>query len=146
MAKVDANWISVRRSIEEDKDASGFRRRMLAGPGHDPCILGDIRDTDGRRFLQFALVFSLIKEAAMEHWHIQWPRSVKDYVGAIRALGAGSFLEFHADWVKTSGVGDKSASAREHRFLLDLLRLLVQFDQLDPTCLASAELLVRPVL
>ena len=89
MAKVYGVWISVRRSTEEDNTPAGFRRRMLSGPGRDPGILADTCDSDGRRFIQFALVFSLLKETAMEHWPIQGPRSVKDYFGAIRALASG---------------------------------------------------------
>ena len=81
MAKVDDVWISVRRSTEEEKDAAGFRRRLLSGPGRDPRILADTCDSDGRRFIEFGLVFSLLKESAMVHWPIQGPRSVKDYLG-----------------------------------------------------------------
>ena len=146
LAQVDDKWLCACKALESDVDADGFRRRLRAGPGRDVRVLADERESDGRPYLQFALILSLVKELGFAHWPIQGPRSVKDYIVAIRALGAGGFLEFHADWVKTSGVGEKSAAAREHRFLLDLLRLMVQFDQLDPTCLSSAELLVRRVV
>ena len=146
LAKVDENWVSAAKSVDTDGDAEGFKRRLRNGRGRDPRTLADSRESDGRPYLQFALVLGLVKELVMQHWPIQGPRSVKDYIVAIRALGAGGFLEFHADWIKTSGVGEKSAAAREHRFLLDLLRLMVQYDQLDATCLASGELLVRRVV
>jgi len=146
MVLVDEVWLHAKKAHDTDTDADAFRRRLRAGPARDHRVLADYRENDGRPYLQFALILSLVKELVFPHWPIQGPRSVKDYILAIRALGAGGFLEFHADWVKTSGVGEKSAAAREHKFLLDLLRLMVQFDQLDPTCLASAELLVRRVV
>ena len=49
-------------------------------------------------------------------------------------------------FVRQSGIGEKSAVAREHRLISKALRLMHQFDQVDPTNLASAELLVRRLL
>ena len=143
LVEIDGEWTTAGQEEDQDKGEEGFRRRLTTGPGRDPRILSDHRDADGRRFLAFALVLSLVREAVYDFWPIQGPRAVKEYLNSIRQLGAGGFLEYHADWVKTSGVGEKSAAAREHRFLLDLLRLLVQWDQLDPTSLASSELIVR---
>ena len=143
MALVDDVWLNAGREVDSEKSIDWFRRRLLSRPERDPQILSNQCDTDGRRFLQFALVLSVVKEFAFTHWPIQRPRSIKDYITAIRAIGAGGFLEFHSDWIKSSNVDKKSAAAWEHRFLLDLLQLLVQFDQLDPTSLASGELVVR---
>ena len=143
LVEIDSELTTAQVESPEDGRQDGFRRRLTTGHGRDVRLLGDERDSDGRRFLSFAAILSLVKEASFEFWPIQGPRSVRDYINAIRQLGAGGFLEFHADWVKTSGVGEKSGSAREHRFLLDLLRLMVQWDQLDATSLASAELVVR---
>ena len=50
---------------------------------------------------------------------------------------------YHSDWVRNSGVGDRSAVCREHRLLLELLRVMLEVDQLDVSSLVSAELVVR---
>jgi hypothetical protein len=119
------HWRGLLRSLaQSDGGDAGFRRRPTTGEGRDSRILCDQRDGDGRPFLLFSLVLSLVREAAYEFWPIQGPRAAKEYLSAIRQLAAGGFLEFHADWVKASGVGEKSSAAREHKFLLDLLRLL----------------------
>ena len=54
-------------------------------------------------------------------------------------------LEYHHDWVRNSNVPEKSAVCREHKFLLEVLRMLIEYDQIDPTCLGGVELLVRRI-
>ena len=54
-------------------------------------------------------------------------------------------LEYHHDWVRNSAVAEKSALCREHKFLLEVLRMLIEYDQIDPTCLGGVELLVRRI-
>ena len=41
------------------------------------------------------------------------------------------------------GLSDKAAHTREHRLILEVLRLLLQYDHLDGSSLASGELLLR---
>ena len=50
---------------------------------------------------------------------------------------------YHSDWVRSSGVGDRSSVCREHRLLLEFLRVMLEVDQLDVSSLVSAELVVR---
>ena len=62
---------------------------------------------------------------------------------ALRSAGYAGLLEYHHDWVRNSSVAEKSAVCREHKLLLEILRMLTEHDQVDPSGLAGTELLVR---
>ena len=85
----------------------------------------------------------LLLETAWAHWPISGPRSVREFMLAVRAAGHTSLLEYHNEWVRSSGANEKASFSREHRFLLEVLRLLLQYDQIDGSSLASCELLLR---
>jgi hypothetical protein len=145
LVSVDGVWTTAAREGAELPGLIGFRRSFHNGKGRDPRLLADERDKDGRRFLSLLTALSLIQEYAWPHWPIDGPRAAKEFLNAIRGGGIISFLDYHTEWVKACGVGEKSGIAREHRFLLEFLRLLVQWDQLDITSLAGAELVVRRI-
>ena len=66
-------------------------------------------------------------------------------VSSIRAAGL-EILYFHGAWVTRSGVSPTSAVCIEHRALLQILGLLVSFDQLDVMNVAGVEMLSRRIL
>ena len=49
-------------------------------------------------------------------------------------------------WCRKSGISEKSAAAREHRYLSVVLRLLLSFDQVDASNSAAAEFVSRRLL
>ena len=107
--------------------------------------MSDVRDSDGRRFLPVLDIVKLLREAPFKHWPIDGLRIAREFMLAVRASGIEGSISYHSEWLKKSAVGEKSNAGREHRFLLEVLRLLCQWDQLDPSSLASAEITVRRV-
>jgi hypothetical protein len=73
------------------------------------------------------------------------PRVVREFFVALRSSGFSGLSDYHHEWVRNSGIGEKSAICREHKFLLELLRHMFEIDQLDVSSLASAELVVRRI-
>ena len=68
--------------------------------------------------------------------------ATKEYIKSVLE-GPGNLTSYHTEWIRRSGVSDLQAVAHTHKNLTEALRLMVTYDQLDISCLASAELLVR---
>ena len=66
----------------------------------------------------------------------------KEYLLKIQE-GPGNLTSYHAEWIRRSGLSQSQAVAHGHRNLTEALRLMISYDQLDVSCLASAELLTR---
>ena len=142
LVRLENTWASAAKAVVAES-VDDFKRRYHSGPGRDARILGDHRDAEGRRFLALTGVMSLLAETPWPHWPISGPRSVKDFLLALRSAGHTALIDYHNAWVKTSGTGDKAAHTREHGFVLEVLRLLLQYDQLECSSVAGAELLMR---
>ena len=142
LVRIDGKWTSAARAAD-GQTVDDFKRGYHSGPGRDGRIMGDQRDPDGRKFLSLAAVMPLLLETSWPHWPIAGPRSVKEFLLAVRAAGHTALLDYHNEWVKSSGVNDKAAFVREHRLILEVLRLLLQFDQVECSSLAGCELLLR---
>ena len=80
-----------------------------------------------------------------EDWPHDGPRAVVEIIMSILRLGLTLFT-YHDHWVRMSGVHAESAVSWEHRMLLMILGFLVNYDRVDPTNLAAAELLGRRVV
>lgn len=83
-----------------------------------------------------------MKEPEIEDFPITGVRATREFLESI-AGGAHTLLTYHSDWLRNSGVGRKSSSAHVHRAIMEAFRLMITFDQVDPTSLASAEHLAR---
>ena len=140
---LDAVWTTAAKEATLATTKDEFERKYRNGPGRDRRLLGDERDPDGRRFLSLFALIPLLCEHVIPHWPIAGPRSVREFLLAIRAAGHTALLDYHNEWVKSSGVNERAAYTREHRFILDVLRLLLQFDQIDGSSVAGCELLLR---
>ena len=143
LVRIDASWTTAKKERPETEGKDRFSRGFHSGPGRDRRIMADERDPDGRRFLGLAAILPLLLEVQWPQWPIAGPRSVREFLLAVRAAGHTALLEYHNEWVRTSGASEKAAFTREHRFILEVVRLMLQFDQLDGSSLASCELLLR---
>ena len=92
-----------------------------------------------------AEAIALLQVIIIAYWPIVGPRTVKEFLLALRSFGYSGLVEYHHDWVRNSGVSEKSAVCREHRFLLEVLKALLEVDQLDVSSLAGTELLLRRI-
>ena len=145
LVRIDGKWTHARREAPPVSGREAFIRAYHSGPGRDKRLMGDVRDPDGRRFMPLATIMPLLLEHVWPAWPISGPRSVREFLVAVRAAGHTALSEYHNEWIRTSGVSDKAAFAREHKFLLDLLRVFLQYDQVDASSLAGCELLLRRI-
>lgn len=108
----------------------------------DERLLGDFKDEIGKRNLELVKAVPLMKEPVIADFPISGTRAAREFLESI-AGGAHTLLTYHGEWLRNSGVGKKSSAAHVHRGLMEALRLLISFDQLDPSALAVAEHLCR---
>ena len=73
------------------------------------------------------------------------PRSLKDYLKNVAATSKTLVAHSQA-WISKSGINEKSALGREHKFLLDILQDALEFDQLNGSNLASLEGIARRLI
>ena len=70
------------------------------------------------------------------------PAVVTEFFDSLRASG-NTLVQYDLGWRGRSGVPEKGVVARFHTALCEILRYFVCLDQLDPTNVMSAELVVR---
>jgi len=121
---------------------TGWRERKTTGAGIDKRIMPILRDRAGKRFITEAAAIAAWRHADFPDFPLRGPRLLKEFFGALAAAGQ-TLLQHHMDFVRKSGIPEKGGVAREHHSIIETLRLLVCFDMLDPTSLASAEMLCR---
>ena len=137
--------VSAIASFEEPKSVGPrpLMRRLHSGAGRDKRIMADAQDPNGRRHLNFLAAMSLLAEFGLSHWPVDSPKTVRDFLLALRRAGHTGLLEYHDDWGRNCSVSESSADGCVHKRLLDILRMLAEYDQVDPIGLAAIELLVR---
>ena len=108
----------------------------------DERLLGDFKDEIGKRNLELVKAVPLMKEPTIADFSISGTRAAREFLESI-AGGAHTLLTYHSEWLRSSGVGRKSSAAHVHRGLMESLRLMISFDQLDPSALAVGEHLCR---
>ena len=142
---LDGKWTTASLEAAAQPGLDHFRARYHSGAGRDKRILTDTRDANGRRHISLVSCIPLLCQLVQTFWPVDGPRSVREFLVALRSAGYSGLIEYHHDWVRNSGIGDKSSACREHRLLLEILRMLMEFDQLDVSSLGGTELLVRRI-
>ena len=100
---------------------------------------------EGRRHLACLLAIGLLSELVVSFWPVDGPRPVHELLLARRPARYFGLLEYLHDWIRNCSVADTSASSWELLFLLELSRLPLEYDQVDPSSLAGVVPLVRRV-
>ena len=97
--------------------------RSLRKRGRTPQVTFELlenhRDPQGKRALNLQDALPLMTETSLDDWSFTGPRSVKDYLRAIRE-GPGDLPTYHLSWV-----------------LCETVRLAISKDQLDVSNLCS---------
>ena len=112
----------------------------------DPRLMGDQRDSEGRRFITFADALLKVQQVALVGWPLPGQRSVKEVLVSMRDAGQSGWDDHHTQWSSKSGVGEKSSICREHGVICVVMRIFMQFDQVDVTNIAGCEYLCRRLL
>ena len=108
----------------------------------DIRILGDHRDAQNKRFLDFKSAMALLKEESMSDWPLQGPRVALEMLRAVRS-GPGDMTTYHLTWLKSSGVNIYSMVAHEHKIICNVIRNALEIDQLSVVNSLAFELLIR---
>ncbi len=142
LVRIDDSWVTAMR-VEGGKTFDDYLTLARSGPGQDPRVVGDDRDSDMVRFISFRDSVIRMRELPVPGWPLKGTRATKEATIALRDAGQSSWEEHHTTWVRWSGVADRSGTAREHRMICTVLRIFQQFDQLDLYNVAGIEYLVR---
>ena len=142
---IDGTWTQCVRLVGPTP-WEAYLKLIADGPRLDCRLSGDQRDTEGRRFMTFPDALLKIKPINHVGWPLPGDRSVKEVLTSMRDSGQAGWDDHHTCWTTKSGVGGKSSVCREHGIICVVLRLFMQFDQLDISNLAGCEYLVRRLL
>jgi hypothetical protein len=96
---------------------------------------------NGRRYQELRSRLTQYSEQTYDDWRFPGPRVAKEYLTAIDE--AGGFVAYEREWEISSGVNPNSSAAHEHRTGNESLRLGVEYDMLDASNRALAEILRR---
>ncbi|CAK0844871.1 unnamed protein product [Prorocentrum cordatum] len=142
LVRLDDVWIHAIK-VSEGQNFDTYLARARGGAGRDPRVVGDERDQDGGRYIDFRDSVRRMKEATIPGWPLQGRRATREAVLSLRDGGQGNWEEHHTTWLRRSGVAERGNVAREHHMICASLRMMQQFDQLDLFNIAGAEYLVR---
>ncbi|CAK0845014.1 unnamed protein product [Prorocentrum cordatum] len=142
LVRLDDVWVHAIK-VGEGQNFDTHLARARGGAGRDPRIVGDDRDQDGGRYIDFRDSVRRMKEATIPGWPLQGRRATREAVLSLRDGGQGNWEEHHTTWLRRSGVAERGNVAREHHMICVSLRMMQQFDQLDLFNIAGAEYLVR---
>ncbi|CAK0878561.1 unnamed protein product, partial [Prorocentrum cordatum] len=142
MLSEEEGWVSVENVQQADEE--DWRAEKRRGPGRDPRILPLARRGRG---VQVTLGEAIAKMNAVDFddWPFRGPKALPELLAAILATGL-TLTSYWGYWVSESGVSRNAAVAQEVRHALNQLHHAVTYDLVDPSNLASLELLGRRVL
>ena len=135
----DGEEIFIERVLIRDMEDWKKRKGLEGG---DDRLLGDHKDTNGRRRLELISAVELMKQTEDKDFPIHGVRAGFEYHSSV-ANGPGNFLSYHSEWLRLSGVARRSSAAHIHSSLCECLRLLHSHDQIDASTTAIGEFLSR---
>ena len=117
-----------------------------SGPGRDPrvCPVRRIGKGGPRRATLDQAIEAHRPQTASD-WVFRGPKSLPEFLTSVRASGLG-IAGYANHYITSSGIPPGSAAAHEIRLLLEALRHFVEYDQVDVTNLAGAELMARRIV
>ena len=110
-------------------------RKTKGLEGADVRVLGDFKDSSGKKRLDLISAVPLMKDLKLDDFPIQGTRAAKEFHEAV-AHNTQSLLVYRSEWLRQSGVPKKSSAAHVHRAICEGLRLAHTYDQLDLSCCA----------
>lgn len=143
LVEIDGAWQYAVR-IARDSPWEAYLARLASSKSHDARLLGDERDPDGVRHMPFREAVLRSKEVPIVGFLL--PRAARELQVSTRDSGQDSYDEHAAQWVRRSGVPERSSATREHRAVSIALRLFQTFDQVDLANSAGGEFLTCRLL
>ena len=96
----------------------------------DSRILPVVTDLVGKRNRTLRDAVSAFTVHTITDWPHQGPRAFSEFVSSV-AAAVDTWVAYHAEWARTSGVGSGTAPAHEHRILCEYMRLSHSVDQMN---------------
>ena len=144
LVMIDDVWTVAERVPTGQLEA--WKLKKASGPGRDPRLLPDTRNALGHRDLPLEAALNHLRpQSAPGGWPFGGPGVAAEFLAGLRRAGFAPTL-YTESWERTSGVRASSAAAREHRALLEAVRLGLSFDQLDLPATALSEYLVKRIV
>ena len=136
-------WDGAHRFCEQvaKDDVDSLVLSWKPGAG-DSRILPVLKDGGGKRNRSLREAVGAYSEHDIEDWPHSGPRAFLEFSRSVSA-SADSWVVYHSEWIRNSGVGAGTAPAHEHRILCEYMRLSHQVDQINGPNLAGTELLTR---
>ena len=142
IAARDGEEILIRRLVLSSLEE--WKKKTKGGAG-DIRLLGDHRDSAGKRRLPLSVAVAILRNTPFEDWTLPGPRAFFEFISSV-VNGPGNLVSYHAEWERTSGVASSSAVCHDHKILCDVVRLAVEVDQVDGSNLMSMEQVVRRII
>ena len=142
MAVLDGTWVQVERV--EDAGVEAWTQRKWCGPGRDPRIVANRVDAQGHKFLAEHEAVTLWKPPRVRSMVAPLMGVAVAYEYLVGIKTAGITLHQHdAEWKSRSGVPPNGVVARFHTALIEIVKMFICIDQLDPSFVLAIELAVR---
>ena len=143
IGEINDDWVAIENVALTDHDS--WASSKLAGPGRDARLLPIKRTHRGVRRSSLSDALGQFQSVAQGDWPFRGPRSLLEFLEGVEATGL-DLPAYHGHWIKCSGVHPKASVAVEFGNILEVLRHLICYDQLDVTNVAGAELIARRAL
>ena len=135
----DDSEVFVQRVVK--KNLPDWKREQ--GGGGDLRLLGTFRTDAGKRHLPLREAVGLCAETKFDGFPFTDERVCLEYLRGIIDTADSDCNSYHRNFLASSGLGSNTAIAHDHRILLETLRLLLQYDQVNAPNLAAAEQFTR---
>ena len=139
----DDDWVAIENVALDDHISRTSAKQ--AGPGRDACLLPIKRTHRGVRRSSLSDALGQFQTVAQDDWLFREPRSLTEFLEGIEATRL-DLPAYHGHWIKRSGVHPKVSVAVEFGNILEVLRHLICYDQLDVSNVTGAELIARRAL
>jgi len=142
-ATAEADWTFYENVATNDEDA--WKEEKQNGPGRDTRILPVVKTARGGRRTTLSGALAHLKAAERKDWPFRGPRAVVEFLEGIESTGL-DLAGYYGHWVRQSGVHPAAGCALELKNLLEVMRHLLLYDQVNVANLAGAELVARRCL
>ncbi|CAK0822647.1 unnamed protein product, partial [Prorocentrum cordatum] len=131
---------------DTDHDAWFARKRpgLPGGASGDLRLLGNFFNSAQRRVLPPAKAIELVTPKTFADWPHPGPKATQEFLESVLENGGDLQVWLNA-FMRKSGVSENSSVAHELWNLVQIVRLGISYDQIDPTNLACIEQAVRRI-
>ena len=141
----DEESFTACENVPEDKHQQWLDEKH-SGPGRDPRVCPVLRvGRGGPRRATLDQAIEAHRPTESKDWVFRGPKALPEFLISVRASGLG-VAGYANHYISVCGLPPNSSAAHELRVLLEALRHFIEYDQVDVSNLAGAELIVRRII